>query len=100
MLEMTDTLQERIFKAIPGFKEWIQTTKLFNTIVQHSGNPAVSINAFSDDETLSLVLNGKHIDTPEELPIEVLIKFYDNYPAKSIPLITESEQSKQLKQLI
>lgn len=78
--EMPAILQAVIFKNIPGFRDWILTTKLFHAIVQYSGNPAVNINAFANDETLSLFLNDKRISTPEELPIELLIKFYDNYP--------------------
>lgn len=98
MLEMRNeppaTLQERIFKDIPGFRDWILTTKLFHAIVQHSGNPVVSINTFTDDETLSLALNNKHVETPEELPIELLLKFYDNYPNKPYrPILIEAEDS-------
>ena len=60
------------------FKQWVENTALFQSILQHSGNPAASIEAA--DKSIRLDLSFKKIHNFEELPTELLLEFYKNSP--------------------
>lgn len=70
--------KSRVFQSIPGFKEWIEQTSLFNTIKRFAGTGLI-IEGIPNG--LSLQLNGiSNIQSAEDLPIELLIEFYLNSP--------------------
>lgn len=64
------------------FKDWIKRTSLFAAIVQHSGTD-VAIEAITEQERLSLTVGNKKITEVEDLPKELLLKFYENYPYRN-----------------
>lgn len=61
------------------FKRWVENTKLFQTIVAHSGT-GVEIYGFDENIELRLVLSSTKITTFEELPKELLKEFFINSP--------------------
>lgn len=68
------------FEKFEGLKEWIEQTQLFQLLVENSGNTNCTIEAFTEEEVLILNLNHKKITIAEELPIEIVAKFFRNSP--------------------
>lgn len=62
------------------FKSWVEQTQLFNALLKYSGNPNCRIEAFTDKEYLEFQLNGNKVEKFEDLPKELLLKFYLNSP--------------------
>lgn len=71
------------------FRDWVANTSLFHAILQLSGNPDARIEAFTEEEFLSLNLNTHRVDKVEDLPIEMLAKFFQNYPDNHLFSITK-----------
>ena len=82
------------------FKEWVEQTALFQNIVTFSGNPHWRLDAFTEDELLSLQLNHKKISTFEELPKELLFKFFENYPNKPYKSFKQLEDGDTIQEII
>lgn len=61
------------------FKKWVEQTSLFNALLKDSGTNTI-IEYFSKEEVFSMQLNFKRIAKFEQLPPELLIKFYQNSP--------------------
>lgn len=65
------------------FKEWVMGTSLYHAILEHSGHDNHTLH-YGDDAAeggrLRLDFNNTKISSFEELPIEILIKFYENSP--------------------
>jgi hypothetical protein len=82
-----DILVNRLFYHHPGFKTWIESTPLFKAIVAATrgaiGQPEIErrITYVMENETFDLTIKGgKEITKAEELPVELLKKFYENSP--------------------
>jgi hypothetical protein len=71
-------VKDRVFQSIPGFKEWIEQTSLFQNIKRFAGT-GIIIEGIPNG--LRLQLNGiSKVDTANDLPIEMIIEFYNNSP--------------------
>lgn len=78
--EMRERIVKAIFSRIIGFKEWIEDTSLFHSIVN---NPlAMEIKAI--DNSISLKPTGKKVEKAEDLPVELILEFYRNSPYYTI----------------
>lgn len=73
---------EKVFVAIPEFREWILGTKLFSAILEYSGRPEVTLVGFEDaiSPHMMMELSCIRITEPEELPQELIIEFLRNSP--------------------
>lgn len=61
------------------FKTWVEQTKLFQTIVVHSGT-GVEIEGIDENDSIRLTLSNRKITTFEELPKELLEQFFIHSP--------------------
>lgn len=79
---MTEKHIEELFKALPEFRAWIRTTKLFNALIEYSGRPEVTLVGFEDqlNPEIMMQLSGIHVSEPEDLPYELVIEFFRNSP--------------------
>jgi len=78
---------KEFFNKLPEFKTWIEQTQLFNVIKQES-NPAtraytgIAPKLVSDKIQLQL-REGVIITKAEDLPVEMIMVFYENSPYTS-----------------
>lgn len=86
-----------ILDYLPKFREWIETTKLYNVIKEES-NPSTAFfsNAEIDVNLVSLEIQmqlkrGRLISTPYDLPIELIKQFYMNSPFFNVDEIKPDE---------
>ncbi len=70
--------KDRVFNSIPGFKEWIEQTSLFNTIKMHVGS-GIRIDLIPNNASYILNKGGK-VEKAEDLPIEMIVEFFINSP--------------------
>ena len=75
--------KEKIFKTAPEFKTWIEQTSLFDAIKKDAVYKG-TVRTHKEDGSIDmeLDLNGVIIEVAEDLPIELIVQFYNNYPNK------------------
>lgn len=82
-----NTLKEKLFWWHPWFKVWIESTSLFQAIVMGTRDsksfPPIerSVEYIQNGESFRLTFNTDiEIKKAEDLPIEIIQKFYENSP--------------------
>ena len=80
-------VKDRVFTALPRFKEWIEQTSLFNTISRFAGT-GMEIYGIPND--MKLKLNGtSNVQVAEDLPMELILEFLKNSPFMGSPTVKE-----------
>lgn len=81
---MSRSKVQKIFKTHPDFKEWIEGTELFVKIMQGLEmlrNKQVDYYRM-EANGFSFNLIVADVKSAEDLPIEVIEEFYNNYPGQ------------------
>ena len=78
-------LNKLMFEVVPGFKEWIEQTKLFvaikEAIAKRNSNfsSEASISIHSNEVDIDNIPRGVIIEVAEDLPTEIIKVFYSYY---------------------
>lgn len=78
--EVIRYIKKEIFKAAPQFRQWIEGSSLFHAIVTDANIQGLLVIHEPDGERWELQLNGYQIYKVEDLPIELIQRFYKHYP--------------------
>lgn len=88
IVRFNNSTKDTLVASVEEFRElkkWIETTSLFQSIVYNSGTDT-KIHAI--DGSIDLSVANRKIKTVDELPIEILIEFYHNWPDKMLHEVT------------
>lgn len=73
-----------------ALKKWIEGTSLYDAILKDSGTNTHIVGV---DGSLALTVSGRKINSVEELPIELVIEFYNNWPDRKSYEATNKDNS-------
>lgn len=77
--ELRTATRKAIFDHNTSFKEWVEGTTLFHSLVKNSGNPLCE-GIDAADGSFSLDTKGVSVKTVYDLPFELIVEFWKNSP--------------------